>query len=92
MKAPPPPFPSFYEPKAHTAPRTLASLRPGQTAQVAGIEPSPLRNRLLELGIVKGRFVRLVRVAPAGDPLEVVLHGFHLAIRRSVAATVNLHP
>jgi len=48
--------------------------------------------RLLEMGIVAGTEVRLVRLAPLGDPMEIRLRGYHLSIRRSEARTVVVDP
>ncbi|HMS18832.1 MAG TPA: ferrous iron transport protein A [Planctomycetota bacterium] len=77
-------------PEAGRSEITLLSLGTGEVGIVTGVSSGPLRNRLLELGIVRGTPIRVVRIAPAGDPLEVVLHGFHLAIRKSEAATVQV--
>jgi ferrous iron transport protein A len=48
--------------------------------------------RLLELGIVEGRAVRVIRVAPLGDPIEVRLGDALLSLRRSEAASVEVAP
>lgn len=47
-----------------------------------------LQGRLKELGLVKGTKVVLERFAPLGDPLEVSVRGYHLAIRRSDASQI----
>ncbi len=71
--------------------RRLAQVRPGQTVTVAAVDgQSSFRRRLLELGFVSGAQVRVVRLAPLGDPMEVQLHGYHLSIRRGDAASVLL--
>lgn len=49
-----------------------------------GGEPS-FRRRLLELGLLPGTTVQLLRVAPLGDPLELLSRGAHLSIRRKEA-------
>lgn len=84
MAQPPtPPVPSG------PGPRTLAEAAVTQTVVVASVAgQSPFRRRLLELGFVAGARVRVVRVAPLGDPMEVQLHGYHLSIRRRDAASV----
>lgn len=43
------------------------------------------RRRLMELGLVPGTVVELVRVAPLGDPVEVLVRGCSLSIRRAEA-------
>ncbi|MDA1195728.1 MAG: FeoA family protein [Planctomycetota bacterium] len=68
---------------------TLAQLAPGTSGVVLGVRGSgALRGRLLEMGFVSGTTVRVVRVAPLADPLEVELHGYHLSLRRADADTV----
>jgi len=42
----------------------------------------------MEMGFVSGTPLRVVRVAPFGDPIEVELHGYHLSLRRSEACTI----
>jgi len=68
---------------------TLSDLRPGERACVTGVAGSgPLRGRLLEMGFVAGTELRVVRLAPLADPMEVELHGYHLSLRRADARTV----
>ena len=51
----------------------------------------PVR-RLMDLGLVPGHAVRYVRAAPLGDPLELVVRGTHLSLRRSEAGRVHVEP
>jgi ferrous iron transport protein A len=48
------------------------------------------RRRLLELGLVPGTKVRVVNVAPLGDPLEIEIRGCRFSIRRHEAAQVQV--
>jgi ferrous iron transport protein B len=67
----------------------LGNMKPGQAGRVAGVGgDAPIRRRLREMGVVAGKDVRVVRVAPLGDPIDVVLMGYHLSMRRSEAAHV----
>jgi ferrous iron transport protein A len=50
------------------------------------------RRRLLELGLVPGTPIHLVRIAPLGDPIELVVRGAALSIRRADAAVVEVVP
>ena len=47
------------------------------------IEGFTLRRRLIEMGIIKGVFVEIKKIAPLGDPFSVVVRGFELCIRKS---------
>jgi len=68
---------------------TLADMNVGDCARVARVDgQSELRHRLLEMGMTPGCRVRLVRVAPLGDPLAFELRGYHLSLRRDEARHV----
>lgn len=70
---------------------TMADLRAGESACVVGCEgDAETRRRLLEMGLTPGTRVRLVRVAPLGDPIELALRGFRLSVRRAEAAVVRI--
>lgn len=48
------------------------------------------RRRLMELGLVPGTEVRVEKVAPLGDPLELVARGCRLSIRAAEARAVDV--
>ncbi|QQR89394.1 MAG: 50S ribosome-binding GTPase [Myxococcales bacterium] len=69
---------------------TLASLPEGKRAVVCAISGhGAYRRRLLEMGLIPGTTVQMVRTAPLGDPIEVRLRGFSLSLRRKDAAQVH---
>ncbi|MBF0511439.1 MAG: ferrous iron transport protein B [Candidatus Omnitrophica bacterium] len=49
-----------------------------------------IRKRLLEMGFVKGTDVYVSKQAPLGDPMELVLKGYHISLRRQEAGDVNV--
>lgn len=64
----------------------LTALPPGSTATVAEIKlPPEFRPRLMEMGLLVGTPVQLVRFAPLGDPVEIKVRGYHLSLRRHEA-------
>ena len=66
---------------------TLAELPVGSRGTVRKVLGStPVIHRLMEMGLVPGAPVRVLRVAPLGDPLELDLRGYRLALRRREAA------
>jgi ferrous iron transport protein A len=70
---------------------TLDQLARGQVARVVRVGGRPsTRRRLLELGIARGESISLRRVAPLGDPLEFVVKGYHLSLRRQEAARITV--
>jgi Fe2+ transport system protein FeoA len=42
------------------------------------------------MGVIEGADVEVVRVAPMGDPIEILVQGYHLSLRRAEAAFVEL--
>lgn len=71
--------------------KTLATLVSGQTARITGIEaPRPLKRRLMDMGLTHGVAVKVLKVAPLGDPMEIALRGYHLCLRRDEAAKVGV--
>jgi Fe2+ transport system protein FeoA len=70
-------------------PTSLASLKPGDAATVCEIRvPAESRGRLLEMGLLVGTPVELVRFAPLGDPVEIKVRGYHLTIRKQEAELI----
>ncbi len=50
-----------------------------------------VKKRLLEMGFVKGTRIYIQKVAPLGDPMELVLKGYHLSLRRDEAKEVHVY-
>jgi ferrous iron transport protein A len=71
--------------------KKLSDLSPGDRGRVTkmGGEPEALR-RLMEMGLMRGTAVEVVRRAPLGDPLEVKVRGFMLTLRRSEAEHIEV--
>jgi ferrous iron transport protein A len=67
----------------------LTSLALGMTATVAEIKlPPATRPRLMEMGLLVGSAVQLVRFAPMGDPVEIKVRGYNLTLRKSEAEQI----
>ena len=70
---------------------TLHELPIGQDARVTAVSGErSFRRRLLELGLTPGTTVRLLRIAPLGDPLELAARGSRLSIRIQEARLVSV--
>jgi ferrous iron transport protein A len=68
---------------------TLDLLKAGERGVVEGYEgEEDLHYRLKELGLVRGTSVLVKRFAPLGDPMEIVLRGYSLSIRKQDAAKI----
>ena len=67
----------------------LTSLGVGQRAVVSEIKiPAEHRGRILEMGLLVGTTVELVRFAPLGDPVEIKVRGYNLSIRKHEAEQI----
>jgi ferrous iron transport protein A len=67
----------------------LTSLGLGTTATVAEINlPPASRPRLMEMGLLVGTKVELVRFAPMGDPVEIKVRGYNLTLRKHEAELI----
>ena len=70
---------------------SLDALEAGRHARVTAVRGSgAVARRLMEMGVVPGAPVRVIKSAPLGDPLEVRVRNYHLALRRSEAQTVSV--
>lgn len=71
----------------------LGKLKDGTTAVVVRLDlPEETAWKFMEMGFGAGRKVRLVRRAPLGDPLEVELLGYRLAVRAKDVAGIWVRP
>jgi len=69
----------------------LRDMAVGDSGRVSGFlegGSSAYRRKLLALGLTKGVAFRVTRVAPLGDPVEIVVRGFSLSLRRAEADIV----
>jgi ferrous iron transport protein A len=75
------------------AAQPLTALKIGAAATVSEIKLRPdQRGRLLEMGLLVGTPVQLVRFAPLGDPVEIKVRGYHLTLRRHDAEQIWVQP
>ncbi len=69
--------------------KSVADLQPGESGRVTQINgQGPIRQRLLDMGILPDTRIDIERVAPAGDPIWIKLGGFQLSLRRKEAEVV----
>jgi len=70
---------------------TLDMIPRDVTVYVTAIDSSDAHSlRLMEMGVVPGATVRVVKSAPLGDPIQVCLRNYHLALRRSEARSISV--
>ena len=74
---------------AGAAERLLDALKPGESGVIARLGgDQAIARRLMELGLVPGTPVQVVRRAPLGDPVAFELRGARICLRRSEAARI----
>ncbi|MBI4911443.1 MAG: ferrous iron transport protein A [Acidobacteria bacterium] len=74
-------------------PLPLDQLPPGAFAKVHSVEAKgEIRQRLLEMGFIRGTRIRVERLAPMGDPMELVIRGTHLSLRKEESACILVVP
>jgi Fe2+ transport system protein FeoA len=70
---------------------TLGALAVGERAEIVHVGcPRAVTRRLLEMGLLPGTQVEILRMAPLGDPIELRLRGYALSIRRAEAAQIMI--
>ncbi|BDU68770.1 hypothetical protein GETHOR_08710 [Geothrix oryzae] len=67
----------------------LSDLQPGDEGEVIQVQAQgQIRQRLLEMGFIRGARLRVEKLAPLGDPMELVIKGYHLSLRRDESACI----
>lgn len=73
------------------ADRTLRDCREGDRARVLAVGgQGAFRRRLMEMGFIPGADVFVQKYAPLRDPIEFVIKGYHVSLRRNEAALVSV--
>jgi Fe2+ transport system protein FeoA len=69
----------------------LTNIPIGESAKVMAVNGNnQVSKRLMEMGIVPGVSVKMIKSAPFGDPLEIRVRGYHLAMRKSEAEQIEV--
>ncbi len=77
--------------KNFSATPNLSQIALGQSCRVEKVNASAAATlRLAELGLGTGAIVKVVRVAPLGDPMEISLRGYRLCLRKETAAHIDV--
>jgi ferrous iron transport protein A len=64
----------------------LAKLVPGESGRITNIGAvGPMRRRLMDMGLLPGEEIKVEKVAPLGDPIEVTVKSYKLSLRKSEA-------
>ena len=71
--------------------RTLKDVKSGDTVIVEKIScAGSLKRRIMDMGITKGTTILVRKLAPLGDPIELTVRGYELALRKSDAENISV--
>ncbi|MBR0215495.1 MAG: 50S ribosome-binding GTPase [Clostridia bacterium] len=72
---------------------TLKDLKTGQSAQIESVGgEGALRQHFLDMGVIPGAEITLMKLAPMGDPMELRIHGYELTLRLADAEKITVTP
>lgn len=70
---------------------TLKDVPVGETCEVIAIRGSgPIKRRIMDMGITKGTVVKVTKLAPLGDPMELTVRGYQLSVRKEEAQHIEV--
>ena len=71
--------------------KPLSELEPQEKGKIVKVGGKKgIRRRLIDMGVVRGAMVEVQRVAPLGDPIEIRVKGYDLALRKEEAANIQV--
>ncbi len=69
----------------------LAMLQPGEKGRIKHIgSMGPLKRRLMDMGVLVGEEVKVKKIAPLGDPIEVTIKNYNLSLRKREAESISV--
>ena len=71
---------------------TMAELKAGELAEITGytLGKASYRAKLLALGLTHGVQLKIINVAPLGDPFEIAVRGYHLSLRKDEVGVIKV--
>lgn len=70
--------------------KTLDQLKPGESGVIKEFSQRDLALKLIEMGCLPGELIKLIKIAPLGDPIAIEVSGYELSMRKQEAASVML--
>lgn len=75
----------------NSEPLKLNQVRIGRSVRVVRVlGEGALRQRILDMGLTKNAEVKVLKMAPFGDPIEITVRGFQLSLRKAEAACIEV--
>ncbi|MFA7108528.1 MAG: ferrous iron transport protein A [Sphaerochaetaceae bacterium] len=71
--------------------RTLDCVKPGEQVKIVKLNGEGLlRRRIMEMGITKNIMVKVIKVAPLGDPMQLNVRGYELSLRKFESSLIEV--
>ncbi len=71
--------------------KNLKDIKVGSVVKVVKVHGTgALRRRIMDMGITKGVNIKVVKFAPLGDPIELVVRGYSLSLRKEDAKNIEV--
>ena len=72
--------------------KTLAMMQPGETGIITRVNGTgPIKRRIVDMGLVAGTAVGVLKLAPLGDPMEIKVKNFNLSLRKAEASSIDVN-
>ncbi len=70
----------------------LSNLKPGEQGKILKLENSigSIRRRLMDMGVIPGETIKVEKIAPMGDPIEVTVKSYKLSLRKNEAKGIEI--
>lgn len=70
----------------------LAMLKPGEQGKILKLDSSlgAIRRRMMDMGVLPGELIKVEKVAPLGNPIEVTVRGYNLSLRKEEAKGIEI--
>ena len=71
--------------------KTLKDLKIGESGKIVKIGAvGDLKRRFMDMGITRGVTVKVIKIAPLGDPIEIEVRGYNLSVRKDDANRIDI--
>ena len=71
--------------------RTLKDAKIGETVKVVKLHgEGAVKRRIMDMGLTKGVEIKVRKVVPLGDPIEITVRGYELSLRKEDAETIEV--
>ena len=71
--------------------KTLKDLKIGESGKIVKIGAvGDVKRRFMDMGITRGVTVKVIKIAPLGDPIEIEVRGYNLSVRKDDASKIDI--